>query len=67
MNIMLFSLLLYSGTFSAATFDIGDGDTLHLVHWCCGSLLRRCGVAGRPFSSLCVARSALVRLSTDTL
>lgn len=68
MNIMLFSLLLYAGTFGAATFGTGDGTTLRLVHWLLWILTTPLVVVlGGPFIAGAWHAARLGRLSTDTL
>ena len=68
MNIMLFSLLLYSGTFGAATSGNGDGTTLRLVHWLLLILTTPLVVVlGGPFIAGAWHAARLGRLSTDTL
>jgi Cu2+-exporting ATPase len=68
MNIMLFSLLLYAGTFGAATFGIGDGATLRIVHWLLLILTTPLVVVlGGPFIAGAWHAARLGRLSTDAL
>ncbi|MEK6210221.1 MAG: heavy metal translocating P-type ATPase [Pseudomonadota bacterium] len=63
MNIMLFSLLLYSGTFGAA-----DGATAYLVHWLLWILTTPLMVVlGGPFFAGAWRAARCGRLSTDTL
>ena len=68
MNIMLFSLLLYSGTFGATTSGSGDPTTLRLVHWLLWILTTPLVVVlGGPFIVGAWRAARLGRLSTDTL
>ncbi|HYU68027.1 MAG TPA: heavy metal translocating P-type ATPase [Burkholderiales bacterium] len=63
MNIMLFSLLLYSGAFGA-----GDGATAHLVHWLLWALATPLVVVlGGPFMAGAWRAARGGQLSTDTL
>lgn len=68
MNIMLFSLLLYSGVFGAATDGSGDGTTLHLIHWLLWILTTPLLVMlGGPFIAGAWRAARCGRLGTDTL
>ena len=63
MNIMLFSLLLYSGSFGAS-----EGATANLVHWLLWVLATALMVVlGGPFIAGAWHAARLGRLSTDTL
>ena len=68
MNIMLFSLLIYAGTFEGATMGVGDGAILHLVHWLLWILTTPLVVVlGGPFIAGAWHAARQGRLSTDTL
>jgi Cu2+-exporting ATPase len=68
MNIMLFSLLLYSGVFTAAVDGSGDATTLHLIHWLLWILTTPLLVMlGGPFIAGSWRAARMGRLSTDTL
>jgi P-type Cu2+ transporter len=63
MNIMLFSLLLYSGTFGAE-----DGTTAHIVHWLLWILATPLMVVlGGPFFAGAWRAARCGQLTTDTL